>query len=291
MLSAPVTPPLPCDEYSDSDSDDSSDTLPLPAPLSARLSESMAEARLFVLTSSSVWSLQSEVSAQTRITVVDWLSRVVSVVKFQRTTLHNAIFMFDQLLARVLIPKRDVQLFAATCLWISGKLDEWRTLTLDCYVAICQNQFSVESFKATELRILSVLDFRMGYPAASVFLPSFLMDLGEDESDPIAWFFLDVSLYVCTMVEVAGHIVAAASVVAALAGAAKPVRVAKLLRVAGGCDRAAVVGVVIRLAEVAANLLDKKVGGLCEHYCPGNSEQFVEVVRRVSDFLARSETP
>jgi hypothetical protein len=290
MLSDPLTPPLPCGEYSDSDCEESSETLALPVPLSARLSESMAEAQSFILTSSSVWSLQSEVTAQTRITVVDWLSRVVSVVKFQRTTLHNAIFVFDQLLARVLIPRRDVQLFAATCLWMSGKLDEWRTLTLDCYVAICQKQFTAENFKATELRILAALGFRMEYPAASVFLPSFLMDLGEDASDPITWFFLDVSLYVCAMVEVASHIVAAASIVAGLAGAGKPVRIERLLRIAGGCDRALVVGVVLRLADVAGSLLDKKVGGLCDHYCPRNSEQFVEIVRRVSEFVARNDT-
>jgi hypothetical protein len=89
-----------------------------------------------------------------------------------------------------------MQLYAVTCLWIAGKMKKVHRLSLASLGMICQNQYFVAAFKQKEAEITSLLNSRVGFPTAGVFLPAFLLEIEEDDKFDLAWFFLDVALSV-----------------------------------------------------------------------------------------------
>jgi hypothetical protein len=218
--------------------------------------------------------------------IVDWIVRVVTTIQYRRTTLHQAIFLFDQILSKKFVPRSESTLYAATCLWISGKIQEWRGLSLDSFVTICRNNFSIEAFKQKELEILKLLNFRITFPTPDVFLPSFLKCVGESENSEIAWFFLDVALYVFDLIELPTPIVAAAAAVAGIVGEGRQPRIERLCLVAGGVDRWKILAAVEKLANVGESLIARGAGGFCDFYAQGDRDRLNEVLHRVTEFIA-----
>jgi hypothetical protein len=154
-------------------------------------------------------------------------------------------------------------------------------------VMICQNQYFAAAFKQKEAEITSLLNFRVGSPTAGVFLPAFLLGIGEDEKFDLSWFFLDVALHVIGLFEVETPVIAAAADVKGIAGAGREVRIQRLCSLTGHVDRGIVLGTVSELAECSGSIVAQKPEGLWKFYARGDAQRLIDATRRVDKYLAR----
>jgi hypothetical protein len=220
-------------EYSDPDADDSEsesegDYLPkvdianLSKPQHVAqyaericLNAQALEGQLLIRTNS-FQRTQLEVTPRNRRTVVNWLIRVHSEWQMMGETLFNAIYCFDCVLSQVPIPKSDVQLVGAVCLWMCAKLDEIRYPSVRDFKSSCRMAHARARFEDYEKLVFRTLQFNVKHPTSKGFLSRFLAGIDADsEVAHVADFVCEVSLMDFATNEFTRSIVAFAAIVIA----------------------------------------------------------------------------
>ena len=106
--------------------------------------------------------------------------------KLQRSTIYRCIYYFDKLCSRKEINLCHLHIIAATCSLISIKWNEKeeKVLSLKMLSKVCNKKYSSYSFKAMEVKILNLLNFRL-----KIILPidfvSYYIKSGSMSSDDI----------------------------------------------------------------------------------------------------------
>jgi hypothetical protein len=137
-----------------------------------------------------------------RLVVVDWLLRVVLRVRIHRSTFANSVHLVDLLLTKIPVTKDDIQLVAAVCLWISTKIGETVGASLQKFTAICQGLFTPDAFREKELEVVALLDCRLDFPTAQIYILPFLTEIDHLDVEGRVQFWVDLSFYEYEFVEV-----------------------------------------------------------------------------------------
>jgi hypothetical protein len=91
--------------------------------------------------------------------MLDWLIKVKDEADFHEDTLIGAVILFDRIGPAYPIEKCHLQLFGATCMCISAKIEEPSTPALSDFVYLCGRQYRTSEFRACETLILRTLNF------------------------------------------------------------------------------------------------------------------------------------
>lgn len=109
-----------------------------------------------------------------RAVIVDWFLKVAAQIDFLPETIYGAISIFDRVIAKVEMDKPVFQLYAATCLWISAKVEETMTPSVDDFVYLCTNLYQKYEFIECEKNILTVLEFELTTATPALYLQQLL---------------------------------------------------------------------------------------------------------------------
>ena len=246
---------------------------------SASLFISMRESKNFTIKCSSFSEVQDEVTLQTRLVVVDWIYRVVQTIHYNRETLFNSVALLDHILSKVKLTKKNIQLYAATCLWISVKLYETRNRELSVFTAVCHYQFSQDEFLHAEIDIVANLEGKIEFPTPQIFISALLIDLDLNDCEEMCNFFLDMSLTVNYLNEYPPYVVAAADIIAGSAALNKECPIIKMMTIIRISDQAALYNIARKIVDIAETILEKKAGYIYSFYPNEVSEKIKEAIK------------
>jgi hypothetical protein len=122
-----------------------------------------------------------------RTKVMAWLFRVSDKMGFQDETLLLSAVLFDRVAALKRIPLREIQLHAATCLWLASKIEEKLTPFLSDFTYLCGAIYSASDFVECEAKILSLLHFSVSSTTPIIYVQG-AVD-AESEVAELARFF------------------------------------------------------------------------------------------------------
>jgi hypothetical protein len=117
-----------------------------------------------------------------RRTAIDWLLDVVQQEKLSSGTLERAVQYMDRILSRAPLPRRYLQHCLLTCLWMAAKHEEVEIIELrDITAYTCakaerteeHTQQMVELMQAMEVRLTTLLEWKLGGPTPRAFLHAF----------------------------------------------------------------------------------------------------------------------
>lgn len=276
------------DEDQESD-DDISNSLQFLNTQSASLLTTMREAPKYIILSSDFYKLQTEITSQTRLAVVDWIFRVIDHVHYSRETFFNSVSILDHVLASKTLTKQNIQLYAATCLWMTAKLYETKNRELSIFTAVCRDQFKQEDFISTEMSIIGALDGCIEYPTPQTFVRALLIDISLTECEEMCNFFLDVSLTVNDFEELPAHFVSAAAIIIGTAACNKICPILRLLTLINCSCKNTLLKAAQELLEVANTVVNKNLGGIFAFYAKGSPEKLTDAIKKASDYLQKTD--
>lgn len=107
------------------------------------------------------YSHQTEITAQMRLILVDWLFEVHKTYRMDNNVIFLAVNYLDRYLAKNNVTKDKLQLIGCACLFIAGKYDELYPPDVDDYVFISNNLYTKEQILDMEIKILETLDYNL----------------------------------------------------------------------------------------------------------------------------------
>ncbi|KXS19039.1 hypothetical protein M427DRAFT_53494 [Gonapodya prolifera JEL478] len=125
-------------------------------------------------------SLQPEINAEMRYTLVEWLSDIANEYRQCSTTLHRSIDLLDRYLSLRRVPRRELQVVGIVALWIASKFEESpkRVLSIGVVEDLCCRWYSRGDLRQMEITMLTTLDFVVDRPTADNFVHTFAAKLG-----------------------------------------------------------------------------------------------------------------
>jgi Cyclin, N-terminal domain len=166
---------------------------------------------------STTWQTVNE---QWRHKLCEWCYEVVDHFDFDREVVSYALHYLDRTVAHhfmMSLPpmgKREFQLVATTSLYLAIKLhaeigndsQPRRKLKIDAFVELSRGFFSVEAIEVMELKMLSILDWKLNPPTSLRFITYFLRLLPRHHALPflpspasVATSIFDVARYLCEL--------------------------------------------------------------------------------------------
>ena len=137
------------------------------------------------------------VNRKKRSTLVDWLVDVAHNYEYSEDALFLSISYIDCFLSRSDIKMSELQLLGVTALFIACKYEEpqGECLRLSECILLADRAYTRPQIREMEIRILKMLNFKLGMPTASTFLSIFSV-LGKLTSKEItlAKYFVELSL-------------------------------------------------------------------------------------------------
>jgi len=113
---------------------------------------------------------QTDITWKMRSTVINWLVDVHFKFKLQAETLFLCVNILDRFLAEKTVMKDKLQLAGIAAMLIASKFEEIYAPTIQEFMYLCNDAFTVEELLRTERTILLTLGFRLGVPCALTFL-------------------------------------------------------------------------------------------------------------------------
>ena len=95
--------------------------------------------------------------------LLNWLLKVGTYFKLQKTTLFLAVSIIDRFISKREIKKTEYQKYGTAALFIASKFQEIYPPRLRYFLHICDNNFNSREFLEAEFQILSTLDFKVLY--------------------------------------------------------------------------------------------------------------------------------
>ncbi|EAS01638.2 amine-terminal domain cyclin (macronuclear) [Tetrahymena thermophila SB210] len=104
-----------------------------------------------------------QIDRKMRYIVINWIFELCSDYNLNRQTCQTAINIFDRYISKKIssINKQNIQLIAATCVYISSKKEEQVSPKLKHFIESTKNVFTVNQFLNQELDILNILNFKI----------------------------------------------------------------------------------------------------------------------------------
>lgn len=278
------------DEDQDSSDDMSNDNQnQLQNMQSSSLFTTMREAPKYIIQSADFYKMQNEITSQTRLAVVDWIFRVIDRVHYSRETFFNSVSILDHVLAITPLTKQNIQLYAATCLWMTAKLYETKNRELSIFTAVCRDQFKQEDFISTEMSIIGALNGCIEYPTPQTFVRALLIDIDSIDCEEMCNFFLDVSLTVNDFEELPAHFVSAAAIVIGTAACNKICPILKLMALINCSCKTSLIKAAQALLDVANTVVNKNLGGIFTYYAKDSPDRLTTAIQKASNFLQESD--
>jgi hypothetical protein len=216
------------------------------------------------------------ITHRNRSTVVNWLIRLFYEWQLTGHTLFNAIHCFDIVLTRVPIPKTELQLLGAVCLWMCAKLNEFQYPSITDFRTQCRLSYKRSQFLEWEKFVFNTLHFTMEYPTAQTFLARFLGTISANpDLEVLATFACEVSLLCFEMNQFKRSVIAFASILlaGAMLGELERVPVRTLLRYSHFTELGGVLKCVPPLLQLVNTALETKNSPTYMRFIAGNAYQ------------------
>lgn len=118
--------------------------------------------------------VQTDITADMRCTLVDWLVEVALEFRVVSDTLFLAISFLDRYLSQVPTVRSNLQLVGITCLLIASKYEEIYAPQVDEFVRVTDDSYTRDEVLLMEEHILELLDFELTQPTAKTFVRRFV---------------------------------------------------------------------------------------------------------------------
>ncbi|XP_010520744.1 PREDICTED: putative cyclin-A3-1 isoform X2 [Tarenaya hassleriana] len=118
--------------------------------------------------------VQTEVNANMRGVLVDWLVEVAEEYRLPADTLYLTVNYIDRCLSHKPLERKKLQLLGVTSMLIASKYEEIKPPNVDDFCYITDNTYTAEDVVKMEADILSWLKFELGSPTAITFLRRFV---------------------------------------------------------------------------------------------------------------------
>jgi len=130
-------------------------------------------------------AVQSDVTANMRTILVDWLVEVAEEYKLVADTLYLAISYVDRFLSANLLSRDKLQLLGVAAMLIAAKYEEISPPHAEDFCYITDNTYTKQELLKMESDILKLLQFELGNPTIKTFLRRFTRSAHEDKKRSI----------------------------------------------------------------------------------------------------------
>jgi hypothetical protein len=156
---------------------------------------------------------QSEVSADIRAIVVDWMVALSLQFQCHLHTQFLAVRSLDRVLDAVAVPRSEVQLVGAVCLLLACKMEETSHPPIQDVVRACEDLYSAEQVVMMERVVLAKLDWAVSSPTVAIFVQYLFQECSAPpEVRAMAYYLSEQSLLDARVAAVPPSLVAAAIV-------------------------------------------------------------------------------
>ncbi|CAN6338744.1 unnamed protein product [Urochloa humidicola] len=132
-----------------------------------------------------VEAVQSDVTANMRTILVDWLVEVAEEYKLVADTLYLAISYVDRFLSANTLGRDRLQLLGVAAMLIAAKYEEISPPHAEDFCYITDNTYTKQELTKMESDILKLLQFELGNPTIKTFLRRFTRSSYEDKKRSI----------------------------------------------------------------------------------------------------------
>jgi len=140
-------------------------------------------------------TLQNDICDKMRAILVDWIIDVHNKLNMNKKTLFQCVFIIDAYLSKCIIEKKNLQLLGMAALLIASKENEVNYPSLETFILLSENAYTLEELKDMEIKVIQNLDCDILAPTAEEF---FSINADYFEFTEIqkysGEFFLDASL-------------------------------------------------------------------------------------------------
>jgi hypothetical protein len=119
--------------------------------------------------------------------MVDWMIEVLSNFKCEDQTFFIAATLLDRFFAKIKTAQgvADLHLLGVTAMWVSSKFTDIQPLKMKMvFEKIAHKKLSIELIKQTELKYMTVLDYKLAAPTILDFLRVYLRAILKIENQP-----------------------------------------------------------------------------------------------------------
>jgi hypothetical protein len=227
---------------------------------------------------------ETGITHRNRATVVNWLIRVHSEWHMTSVTLFNSISCFDIVLSRIPIPKTELQLLGAVCIWMCAKLNEIHYPSVKDFRNQCRVPYKRPKFLEYEKLVFRTLHFAIEYPTVHTFLGRFLAASSANEHiGLLASFACEASLVCFELNQFRRSVIAISSILiaAGMLGQLESVSIPALLTYAHFPDLTKVVECTEMLMTLLHDIVEAKQSPSYAKFITGS--EFEDQIRCIPD--------
>ncbi|KFD49398.1 cyclin domain protein [Trichuris suis] len=141
---------------------------------------------------------QQHITPHMRTILVDWMVEAQENFEFNHETLYQAVKLTDLYLDKVQTSRKELQLIGTTALFICSKFDERLPPTVDDFLYVCDYAYKREELLEKERMMLTVVNFKIGFPLSYRFLRRLAKITGTNMVTlTLARYILENSLLYC----------------------------------------------------------------------------------------------
>lgn len=277
-----------CDE-NDGNYDVDEESINMQPQLTDSLDIAMQEALRYAINPDEFQNVQKEITIQTRFAVIDWISRVADKLQYSRETLFNSVALLDHVLVKIAVTKKEIQLYTATCLWMSTKLYETKNRDLSIFVKVCHGEdeplYQQDDFISTEQNIVQTLNGNIEFPTPETFVQALHIDMDLTDFITYSNFFLDVSLTSNEFAKYPPQFVAAAALVLGAAGSKRSFNIYKLMRLVYLDNPSIIFDISLQLCNFSSMAVNQSKGRNYAIYSQQVSIPLPEVVENATQYI------
>jgi hypothetical protein len=126
-------------------------------------------------------SSQTDINANMRSLLIDWLVDVGRKFQLLDETLFIAVTVMDKFLEKRIVSRSKLQLIGATAMYIASKYEEMFYPEIQDFIYLGDNSFTFEEMLRMESIILNTIGFKVTFPTSNKFLDYFVVKTSCDE--------------------------------------------------------------------------------------------------------------
>ena len=127
------------------------------------------ELRFYQKINCNYMTLQNEINDKMRAILVDWIIDVHNKLNMNKKTLFQSVFIIDAYLSKFIIEKKNLQLLGMAALLIASKGNEVNYPSLETFILLSENAYTLEELKDMEIKVVQKLDCDILAPTAEEF--------------------------------------------------------------------------------------------------------------------------
>jgi len=160
---------------------------------------------------------QSDINANMRSILVDWLVEVSEEYKLHTETLFLSINYIDRFLSRNNVQRGKLQLVGITCMLVAAKYEEIYPPSVEDFVYISDNAYSRDMVIQEEVKLLNALSFHCTVATSRQFLRRFAKAARADHTThEMSHYLAELSLLDIAFVKFPPSVIAASALLIAI---------------------------------------------------------------------------